>query len=57
MGPPAAYPPVSVASNGQATAMANLPGVRRNDAADYKVNFHASPSEMGTIIACADLDD
>ena len=57
VGPPAAYQPVSVAANGQATAMANLPGVRLNEAADYKVNFHASPTEMGTIVACADLDD
>ena len=57
VGPPSAYPPVSVASNGQATAMANLPGVRLNEAAEYKVNFHASPAEMGTIVACADLDD
>jgi hypothetical protein len=57
VGPPAAYSPVSVASNGQATAMANLPGVRLNEATPYKVNFHASPSEMGTIVACADLDD
>jgi hypothetical protein len=57
VGPPDAYPPVSVASNGQATAMATLPGVRLNEASRYKVNFHASPSEMGTIVACADLDD
>ncbi|HYW13211.1 MAG TPA: hypothetical protein VE871_14720 [Longimicrobium sp.] len=57
VGPPAAYPPVTVASNGQATAMATLPGVRLNEAADYKVNFHASSSDMGTIVACANLDD
>lgn len=57
VGPPSAYPPVSVAANGQATAMATLPGVRLNEAARYKVNFHASASDMGTIVACADLDD
>lgn len=57
VGPPSAYPPLSVASNGQATAMANLPGVRLNEAGEYKVNFHASSSDMGTIVACANLDD
>lgn len=57
VGTPGAYPPVSVAANGQATATANLPGVRLNEAGRYKVNFHASPTEMGTIVACADLDD
>ncbi len=57
VGPASAYPPVSVASNGQATAMANLPGLRLNEAADYKVNFHASAADMGTIVACANLDD
>jgi hypothetical protein len=57
VGPPAAYPPVSVTSTGQATAMADLPGVRLNEAGRYKVNFHASPTDMGTIVACANLDD
>jgi hypothetical protein len=57
VGPPAAYSPVSVAANGTATAMANLPGVRLNEAGRYKVNFHASATEMGTIVACANLDD
>jgi hypothetical protein len=57
VGTPAAYPPVSVASNGTATATASLSGVRLNEAGRYKVNFHASPTEMGTILACANLDD
>jgi hypothetical protein len=57
VGTPAAYPPVSVASNGTATATASLSGVRLNEASRYKVNFHASPTEMGTILACANLDD
>jgi hypothetical protein len=56
VGSPAAYPPLNVGSGGTATAQAHVT-VELNEAKNYIVNVHASPSNMGTIIACGDLND
>ena len=56
VGPASAYPPLNVGSGGGATAQAHVP-VELNEAKNYIVNVHASPTNLGTIIACGDLDD
>jgi hypothetical protein len=56
VGPASAYPPLNAGSGGSATAQAHVP-VELNEAKNYIVNVHASPSDMGTIIACGDLND
>jgi hypothetical protein len=56
VGPASAYPPVQVGSGGRGTATAHVP-VELNEARDYIVNVHASPSNLGTIVACGDLND
>jgi hypothetical protein len=56
VGPASAYPPLNVGSGGTATAQAHVP-VELNEARRYIVNVHASPSNLGTIIACGVLDD
>jgi hypothetical protein len=45
-----------VGGGGTATAQAHVP-VELNEARRYIVNVHASPIDMGTIIACGALDD
>lgn len=50
------YTPLKVGSAGTASANAVL-NLTLNEAKDYHVNVHASASDMGTIIACGDLDD
>jgi Cu/Zn superoxide dismutase len=56
VGPASAYPRLSVGGGGTATAQAHVP-VELNEAKRYIVNVHASPTNMGTIIACGVLDD
>jgi len=56
VGTMAAYPPLTVGGGGTATAQAHVP-VELNEAKNYIVNVHASPTNMGTIVACGDLDD
>ncbi|MEW5929907.1 MAG: hypothetical protein AB1941_20835 [Gemmatimonadota bacterium] len=56
VGTPNAYPPLQTASNGAATAEAHLM-LKLNEARSYHVNVHASPTDMGNILACGDLDD
>ncbi|HEX6911647.1 MAG TPA: hypothetical protein VF142_14695 [Longimicrobium sp.] len=56
VGPASAYPPLNVGSGGTATAQAHVP-LELNEAKNYIVNVHASPTDLGTIIACGDLDD
>ncbi|HEV2148681.1 MAG TPA: hypothetical protein VGR37_14855 [Longimicrobiaceae bacterium] len=51
-----AYPPLQVASNGAANAEAHLM-LTLNEARSYHVNVHASPTELGNIVACGELDD
>jgi hypothetical protein len=56
VGPASAYPPLNVGAGGTASAQAHVP-VELNEARNYIVNVHASASNMGTIIACGDLND
>jgi hypothetical protein len=56
VGPPTAYPPLVVGSDGKATATAHL-AVQLNEAKNYIINVHASPTNMGTIVACGDYND
>ena len=56
VGPVSAYPPLTVGSGGTATAQAHVP-VELDEARRYVVDVHASPTEMGTVVACGDLDD
>lgn len=51
-----AYSPVTIGADGKATATARIQKTL-NEAMDYHVNFHASASEMSTIIACGEIDD
>jgi hypothetical protein len=60
-GPPvvgdmAAYPPLVVGSDGKATATAHL-SIKLNEAKNYIINVHASPTNLGTIVACGDYND
>jgi hypothetical protein len=50
------YPPLVVGSDGTATATANL-STKLNEARNYIINIHASPTNLGTIIACGDYND
>jgi hypothetical protein len=56
VGSASAYPPLSVGGGGTATAQAHV-SVELNEAKNYIVNVHASPTNMGTIVACGDLND
>lgn len=56
VGPASAYPPLNAGSGGTARAEAHVP-VELNEARRYIVNVHASPTNLGTIIACGALDD
>ena len=56
VGPAASYPVLLVEDDGTDTKTARL-SLELNEAEDYYVNVHASPQEMGTIIACGALDD
>ena len=56
VGEPSAYPPLAVGSEGRAEASSRI-GVRLNEASSYHVNVHRSPSDMGTIVACGNLED
>ncbi|HEX2206798.1 MAG TPA: hypothetical protein VHG93_03895 [Longimicrobium sp.] len=56
VGPASAYPALNVGSGGTASAQAHVP-VELNEARRYIVNVHASPTDLGTIIACGALDD
>lgn len=53
-GPADAYPPLTVATNGTASAQANL-DIALPQSGEYHVNVHASSDNMGTIIACGNL--
>jgi hypothetical protein len=56
VGDASAYPPMVVGSDGRATAEAHL-ALNLNEAKNYIVNIHASPTDLGTIVSCGDLDD
>ena len=54
VGPPTSYTAVAVGADGSGTVVVTLPFATPTSGA-YSVNVHASPSDMGTIVACADL--
>ncbi len=56
LGDPGAYPVLRVGSDGSAGASASV-DVTLDELEDYYVNIHESPSDMGTIVACGELDD
>jgi hypothetical protein len=56
VGDPYAYSPITIGSDGKATGTARIQKTL-NEASDYHVNFHASSSEMSTIVACGEIDD
>jgi hypothetical protein len=51
-----AYPALRPGANGNATATASL-AVGLDPNAAYHVNVHRSPSDLGTVVACGDLQD
>lgn len=58
VGPASAYPVLMVGSDGRATATATVSvNIDVGEDDDYYVNVHASPENLGTIVACGDLDD
>lgn len=54
LGPADAYPLLNIASDGTASAQANL-DIPLPESGEYHVNVHASSDNMGTIIACGNL--
>jgi hypothetical protein len=56
VGDAAAYPPLVVGPDGKASGMAHIT-VKLNEARNYIINVHASPTNMGTIVACGDFND
>jgi hypothetical protein len=54
VGKPGDYPPLVMSSQGNLSAIAQLP-VELVKGTRYVVHLHASPSEMKTVIACAPL--
>ena len=54
LGPADAYPPLKVGGNGKADATAKLP-MPVPTTGQYFINVHASPTNMGTIVACGNL--
>lgn len=56
VGPPSAYTPLTIGSEGMAERSATITGTL-NEAKKYHVNVHASASELSTIVACGDIKD
>ena len=56
VGDASAYPPLTVGADGKATASAHLT-LKLNEAKNYIVNVHASPTNLGTIVSCGDFND
>ena len=54
VGMPANYPPLVMSSQGNVSAIAQLP-VELVKGTNYVIHLHASPSDMKTVIACAPL--
>lgn len=54
IGNPGAYPPLQVGAGGSATAAATI-AAALEPGDEYYVNVHASPEDLGTIVACAQL--
>ena len=56
VGAASAYPALVVGADGRASATAHV-AVGLNEAKNYIVNVHASPTNLGTIVACGDFND
>lgn len=56
VGNASAYPPLQVGNEGRAEGSATL-DLALNEAKTYYVNIHASPENMGTIVACGEIAD
>lgn len=56
VGDATAYPPLVVRADGTATGSATI-NVKLNEARNYIVNVHASPTNLATIVACGDFND
>lgn len=54
VGNPQLYTALGTSGDGTASLMVTLP-IALNEDQRYHVNIHASPSDMGTIVACGDL--
>ncbi len=54
LGPPNAYQALDIGGNGRAASTADLP-LPLPASGQYYINVHASPNNMGTIIACGNL--
>ena len=54
VGDASAYKPMTVGINGRATATATL-DMPMPRSGEYMINVHASPTDMGTIVACGNL--
>lgn len=54
VGPAAAYPLLRTGTDGRATASVAIPEELLADA-EYYVDVHAGPAELGTIVACGQL--
>jgi len=54
VGDAGAYPPLQVGAEGNASAEATI-AVGLDEGAQYHVNVHASPEDLGTVVACGDL--
>lgn len=55
VGPPEAYPPLMTNADGTDTVSVLVPE-RVDPAGQYHVNVHLSADQLGTIIACGDLN-
>jgi hypothetical protein len=56
VGAASAYPPLVVGADGTARAEAHLT-FDLNEAKNYIINVHASPTDLGTIVSCGDFND
>ena len=56
VGGASSYPVITVANDGTASSTTVL-NVGLDEAKDYIINVHASPTNLQTIVACGDLDD
>lgn len=54
VGPPSAYPPLTVGADGMAAVNATVP-VPTPVSGNFYVNVHRSATEMGAIVACGNL--
>ncbi|HEX8849119.1 MAG TPA: hypothetical protein VF761_06290 [Gemmatimonadaceae bacterium] len=54
VGDPASYTALGTSNDGTARVMSDLP-INFVAGQKYHVNVHASPSDMGTIVACGDI--